>query len=68
MPNFMKIFDICIVGSGAGAGSVAYTLSQAGYKVLVLEKGKWHTDFYSNCTKQYDTRVSRFFQIIYYFL
>jgi choline dehydrogenase-like flavoprotein len=34
-------YDICIVGSGAGASPVAYTLSKAGAKVLVLEKGPW---------------------------
>lgn len=34
-------YDICIIGSGAGAGPVAYELSRAGYNVLVLEKGPW---------------------------
>jgi choline dehydrogenase-like flavoprotein len=34
-------YDVCIVGSGAGAGPVAYTLANQGYKVLVLEKGGW---------------------------
>ena len=33
--------DICIVGSGAGAGPIIYELSRAGYKVVVLEKGPW---------------------------
>jgi len=37
-------FDCCIVGSGAGAGPVAYELAKAGYKVLVLEKGKWYKE------------------------
>ncbi len=37
-------YDICIIGSGAGAGPVAITLSRAGYKVLVLEKGPWYTE------------------------
>ena len=36
-----KHFDICIVGSGAGAGPVIYELSKAGFKVVVLEKGPW---------------------------
>ena len=34
-------YDVCIVGSGAGAGPVIYELSKAGYKVCVLEKGPW---------------------------
>jgi len=38
------IYDICIVGSGAGASPVAYTLAKAGAKVLVLEKGPWLTE------------------------
>lgn len=36
--------DVCIVGSGAGAGPVAYTLAKAGKQVLVLEKGPWFTE------------------------
>ena len=36
------MYDVCIVGSGAGAGPIAYELSLAGYKVLVLEKGSWY--------------------------
>jgi len=34
------IYDICIIGSGAGGAPVAYELSRAGFRVLVLEKGK----------------------------
>ena len=34
-------YDVCIVGSGAGAGPIAYELSKAGYKTVVLEKGGW---------------------------
>ncbi|MBW8182191.1 GMC family oxidoreductase [Shewanella nanhaiensis] len=43
-------FDICIIGSGAGAGPIAYELAKAGYKVGVLEKGKWfkETDFFKD--------------------
>lgn len=36
-----KKFDVCIVGSGAGAGPVAYELVRAGYSVCMLEKGEW---------------------------
>ncbi|WP_324171413.1 GMC family oxidoreductase [Sulfurimonas sp.] len=37
-------YDICIVGSGAGAAPIAYELSNAGYKVVVLEKGKYYRE------------------------
>ena len=37
-------FDICIIGSGAGASPIAYRMAQAGAKVLVLEKGPWLTE------------------------
>ncbi|MBK7095682.1 MAG: GMC family oxidoreductase [Saprospiraceae bacterium] len=34
-------YDVCVIGSGAGAGPVIYELSKAGFSVLVLEKGPW---------------------------
>ncbi|MGB0893198.1 MAG: GMC family oxidoreductase [Parashewanella sp.] len=37
-------FDVCIIGSGAGAGPVAHTLVNAGFKVCMLEKGKWYNE------------------------
>lgn len=39
MPD--KKYDICIIGSGAGAGPIAYELSKEGYSVVILEKGPW---------------------------
>ncbi len=37
-------YDYIIVGSGFGGSVSALRLSQKGYKVLVIEKGKWYKD------------------------
>ncbi|GAA4300507.1 GMC family oxidoreductase [Compostibacter hankyongensis] len=34
-----KVYDVCIVGSGAGGGMAAYILSKAGLKIALLEAG-----------------------------
>lgn len=37
-----EMVDVCIIGSGAGGGPVAFALGRAGYKVVILEKGAWY--------------------------
>lgn len=38
---YLTDIDVVIIGSGAGAGVVAHTLANDGYKSLILEKGKY---------------------------
>lgn len=37
-------YDVCIVGSGAGGSPIAYELSNAGFNVVILEKGKYYKE------------------------
>jgi len=43
-------YDVCVIGSGAGAGPVVSELARAGKSVLVLEKGPWlkEADFFKD--------------------
>jgi choline dehydrogenase-like flavoprotein len=41
IPN-RKVYDVIIVGSGAGGGIAAYVLARAGAKCLMLEAGSWY--------------------------
>jgi cholesterol oxidase len=36
-------YDYVVIGSGFGGSISALRLSEKGYKVLVIEKGKWFT-------------------------
>lgn len=37
-----KDYDYIVLGSGFGGSVSALRLSEKGYKVLVIEKGKWY--------------------------
>lgn len=41
MSSTSDIYDVIIVGSGAGGGMAAYNLTKAGAKCLMLEAGGW---------------------------
>ena len=34
-------FNVVIIGSGAGGGSLARALADAGHSILILERGGW---------------------------
>ena len=45
--NSQHDYDYIVIGSGFGGSVAALRLAEKGYRVLVLEKGKWYreTDF-----------------------
>lgn len=67
----LKKYNICIVGSGAGAGPVAFELSKAGYSVVILEKGPFiktseftKDEIVASRREVYSSRVSEEPQVI----
>ena len=38
------MYDVCIVGTGAGASGVAHKLVEAGVNVVMLERGGFYTE------------------------
>ena len=39
MPNDEQRYDLIIIGTGAGGGTLAYKLAPTGKRILVLEQG-----------------------------
>src|SRR5690349_1997524 len=39
--NMEQRYDIIIIGSGAGGGTLAHRLAPSGKKILILERGDW---------------------------
>src|SRR5512137_1648621 len=52
----LKHVNAVVVGSGAGGGVVAKELASAGFSVVLLERGKWHSA--ADCRKD-DLRNQR---------
>jgi choline dehydrogenase-like flavoprotein len=42
MPDTQELFDVVIIGSGAGGAPIAHTLVNAGKSVLVMDKGPFY--------------------------
>jgi choline dehydrogenase-like flavoprotein len=37
----MDAYDVIIIGTGAGGGTLAHHLAPSGKKILLLERGDW---------------------------
>ncbi len=42
MPTHLH-YDVIIIGTGAGGGTLAYKLAPSGKRILLLERGNWLT-------------------------
>ena len=52
-----KKYDIIIIGTGAGGGSIGYSLAKKGLKVLFIEKGNsYRNSFKSNYAEHYNSK------------
>ncbi len=40
-PDLQRVYDVCVVGSGAGGALVAARAAEAGLRVLIVEEGEW---------------------------
>src|SRR6476469_10481843 len=40
-PREAEHYDVIIIGSGAGGGTLAHRLAPSGKRVLILERGDW---------------------------
>ena len=48
-------FDVVIIGSGTGGGTVAHTLADTGARILIIERG----DFLPREAETWSTRAVR---------
>jgi choline dehydrogenase-like flavoprotein len=73
-------FDIIVIGSGAGGGTIAHALAERGAKILILERGEaipqepenwspesvWHQRRYMTTERWIDDRGTPFFPYTHY--
>jgi len=51
-----KVYDVCIIGSGAGGGTAAKVLTEGGLNVVMLEAGP-PVEFVTSFGTPFPTRV-----------
>jgi choline dehydrogenase-like flavoprotein len=45
-------YDVIVIGSGAGGGTLTYALAATGKKILLLERGRWYPREHDNWSSQ----------------